>query len=421
MPAMNHTHPGEDLVVDVAVVGGGVIGLATAWRLRRDGLTVAVIDPTPGRGASHAAAGMLAPASEVRWQQDELLPLMTTSAAEYPLFVREIEAAAGHAVGHSTTETLLCAADPADRQSLADLQQHQVWHGLRVEPLTGRRARALEPALSPRLAGAFLVPDDHQVDPRRLVVGLLSALTAPGGGPPARLVPDTAVETITGAKGAVGGVRLPDGSTVTAAETVLAPGLGLPRISGLPTALDLPLRPVHGDILRARLPEGAPPLLSRTVRGLVGGRPVYLVPRPDGEIVLGATAREDGIEQPTTGGVHALLRDAQALVPAAADLELHEVLARARPASPDDLPFLGRVRDADGRPVPGLVVSTGYFRHGILLAPWAARLTATLLTEAGGRPEDADHLAVVDPQRFAAAADRTGPGARDHEEAACTP
>ncbi|WP_159298298.1 FAD-dependent oxidoreductase, partial [Raoultella terrigena] len=127
---------------------------------------------------------------------------------------------------------------------------------------------------------------------------------------------------------------------VEAGETVLAPGTGLGGIDGLPDGARLPVRPVHGDILRARLPAGAPRLLERTVRGLVRGRSVYLVPRADGEVVIGATEREDGNDHPSVGGVHALLRDARTLVPGVVDLELREVMARARPGSPDDLPFL---------------------------------------------------------------------------------
>jgi glycine oxidase len=159
---------------------------------------------------------------------------------------------------------------------------------------------------------------------------------------------------------------------------------------------------VHGDILRARLPTGTPELLERTVRGLVHGVPVYLVPRADGTLVIGATSREDDLEGPSAGGVFRLLRDAQALVPGVADLELTEVMARARPGTPDDIPYLGRVRAPDGGHVPGLVVSTGYFRHGVLLTPLAARLAAQLVTEEPGADPaaDAGHLATTDPHRF---------------------
>lgn len=430
---------GDTASVDTVVVGAGVIGLATAWELRRRGLSVAVVDPHPGGGASRAAAGMIAPASEIRYQQSALHPLMTASAGEYPGFVHSVEAAAGRDVGYRRTETLVCAVDPADGQALADLQQFQVQQGMQVEQLTGRAARVLEPALTPRLAAAFRAAGDHQIDPRRLLAGLLAALDSPTHRPHALLVQQRAVALLRAEdgprasgglpadNGRVTGIRLADGRTICAAETVLATGATPGGIAGLSDTLKLPLRPVYGDILRTRLPAGSPPLIERTIRGLVNGVAVYLVPRVDGEIVIGATSREDAMAGVSAGGVFRLLRDAQALVPAAADLELVEAMARARPGTPDDLPLLGRITsDTSGELLPGLVVSTGYFRHGVLLAPLAARLAAQLVkgnSEPGTCPQetggprtceprtseprtsesrtDADMLAAAAPERFA--------------------
>lgn len=390
---------------DVIVVGAGVIGLATAFELQRRGLLVTVVDPEPGSGASRAAAGMIAPVSEVQYQQEALSPLMRDSAAEYPAFAGAVQQATGLSVGYRRTETMVCAADAADRQTLLDLQQYQQRHGMQVEQLSVRAARSLEPALSPRLAGAFHSIDDHQVDPRRLMSALLAALSDPEHGESAVLIREPVVCVLRRADGVVAGVRLADGQEVRAAETVLSPGIALAQLHDLPAAAALPVRPVHGDILRTRLPAGLPPLLERTIRGVVGGMSVYLVPRTDGEIVIGATTREDRLDGANAGGVLRLLRDAQTLVPGVADLELTEVMARARPGTPDDIPCLGRMREDDGRAVPGLVISTGYFRHGVLLAPLAARLTAQLVTgEAGQDPTaDAEHLLTADPHRFAAA------------------
>ncbi len=405
--------------VDAVVVGAGVIGLSTAWALGRRGLTVAVVDPAPGQGASRAAAGMIAPASETHYQQDALHGLMHAAAREYPAFVAQVEEAGGLDVGFRTTETLVCAADPSDRRALTDLQGYQARRGLHVEMLTPRRARALEPALSPRIAGAFLVPGDHQVNPRRLVAGLVAALSHPDRS--AHLVKGEVTEVLSSPREGVAGVRLADGTRIAAGETVLAPGVSLDRIAGLPASARLPVRPVHGDIVRARVSPGDPALLERTVRGVVAGRPVYLVPRSDGEVVIGATQREDGRDRPRVGGVHQLLHDAQTLVPAVADLELDEVMARARPGTPDDRPLLGRLRGSDDVPSPGLLVSTGYFRHGVLLAPLAARLAAQLVAGPAddGLPEDPDHLAAVDPLRW----DRTAPTTTttEHEVRACLP
>lgn len=396
--------------MDVAVVGAGVIGLAAAWELRRRGRSVAVIDPDPGAGASRAAAGMLAPVSEVQYQQETLYPLMAASAAEYPDFTSDLEQAAGRPVGYRRTETLVCGADAADRQALADLRLLQQRHGTVVEQLELRTARRLEPALNPRLSAVFRIASDHQVDPRQLVAGLLAALAAPedsgtsragsADGGPAVLV-RAAAAGLRWRNRTVTGVVLADGREVAAEQTLLAPGTGLNGLLNLPYGYEPPLRPVHGDVLRAR-PAGGTELLRHTVRGLVHGVPVYLVPRSDGTLVIGATSREDGRDKPSAGGIFALLRDAQALVPGVADLDVLEVMARARPGTPDDLPYLGRLLDPDAAPVPGVAVSTGFFRHGILLAPLAARLAAQLLTgQPGSDPAaDARHLAAAHPHRF---------------------
>jgi glycine oxidase len=399
---------GKTVVVDVVIVGAGLIGLATAWELRRRGRKVAVIDPAPGQGASRAAAGMLAPISEVQYQQNFLNPLMSASAAEYPRFAAAVEQACGESVGYRATETLVCGVDQADRQALTDLSRLQQSYGMAVASMALSEARILEPALSPRLSSVFRIPTDHQVDPRRLVSGLLTALagrrttgTFPDGGP-AHVLRGQAKALRWNGSGAVAGIELADGQSVLATETILAPGLGVAGLEGLPDTCRMPLRPVHGDILRARIPPGTPHLIERTVRGLVHGLPVYLVPRADGTVVIGATSREDNQAGPSAGGVFRLLRDAQALVPGVAELELTETMARARPGTPDDAPYLGRIRSVSGEPVAGLVISTGYFRHGVLLAPLAARLASQLVTgQVGADPAaDAAHLSTTDPHRF---------------------
>lgn len=396
------------LTADVAVVGGGIIGLATAWRITRSGLSAIVVDPRPGNGASFAAAGMIAPVSEMSYQHERLFALMRDSAAEYPAFVADLEDDVQADVGYRETETLVCAADPADRQALADLQQYQQAAGGEVEALTGRTARRLEPALSPSLSGVFRSAGDHQINPRRITAALQEIVPT--------IIRQTAVELTRADNNSgpvVTGVRLDDGRTVTAPVTVLATGMatGTPL---LPESLSLPLRPIRGEVLRTRLPEGVPPLLERTVRGIVTGRPIYLVPRADGEIVIGATSREDNLEGPSVEGVAQLLRDAQRLVPGIGDSELTEVTARARPGTHDDAPYLGTVPTVEGGTVRGLVVANGFYRHGILLTPLASRLASQLVLheldpqavpQPAGSAEaaatDHHHLQTMDPRRIA--------------------
>lgn len=416
---------------DVAVIGGGVVGHGIARAARLSGRSVALIDDAPGSGASWAAAGMLAPVSELHYQEEALLELMLESSSLWPAFVAGLDAGPADGTGatgtgYLTTPTLAVGADAADRRALADLRIVQQAHGLAVEPLTVREARVREPFLSPGISCAFDIPADHQVDPRRLL-GRMSGL----------LAADSRCQTISRraagllwADGRVVGARLAGGGSVRAGETIVANGLGAAALEGLPAGLRLPLRPVHGDILRLRVPEKLRPLLTSTVRGLVRGVPVYLVPRPDGTVVIGATQREDslGDESQTAapagsnpagsavsaGGVYQLLRDAQQLVPAVAELELLEATARARPGTPDNAPMLGRVADP-GRhgDVAGLIIATGFFRHGILLTPAAAEICRQLLDGVAD-----PRWAQFRPDRFAAGTPGSGPPAAEPPETA---
>lgn len=370
----------------VTVIGAGIVGLATAVELLDRGDDVRVIDPDPGSGASHHAGGMLAPAAEVQYRQEPLFPLMTESARAYPSLIERLAARTGLPTGHRTEGTLVVAHDRADAGHLSDLLDYQHARGMAVERLTVRQARRLEPALAPRIAGAVSIPGDHQVNPRLLCTALLDALTRGG----AEIIRDRAVR-VEGARviGRDGGYD--------ADQVVLAAGLGAAQVGGWvaggpggtpDSAPPLKLRPVYGDILRLGVPAHLRPMLTRVVRGFVQDLPVYLIPRTDGTLALGATSREDDQPQPRLGSVHDLLRDAVALVPGIEETTLLEVSTGARPGTPDDLPYLGRVNDQ-------LVVSTGYFRHGILLAALGARDGARLVH---GEAPGAD-LSATDPLR----------------------
>src|SRR6478609_2042213 len=379
---------------DVAVIGGGVVGHGIAWEAQRSGRSVALIDDAPGAGASWAAAGMLAPVSELHYQEEDLLELMLDASSRWPGFAAGVAAAAGAVTGYLTTPTLAVGVDAADRRALMDLRAVQQASGLEVEPLTVREARSREPLLSPGISCALDTPSDHQVDPRKLIASVRLALAAAAqettelavaGAAEGFAVPERAAGLLW-KDGTVAGVRLGSGGTVLARETVVANGLHAASLDGLPHGLDLPLRPVHGDILRLSVPQHLRPLVTATVRGLVHGIPVYIVPREDGMVVIGASQREDALSDAVSAGsVYQLLRDAQALVPAVAELELLECTARARPGTPDNAPLLGRVAvslgsggPTDGH-VPGLIIATGFFRHGVLLTPAAAAICTALL------------------------------------------
>ncbi len=368
---------------DVLVVGGGVIGLALAWRARTAGLSVTVVDPSPGAGASYAAAGMLAPVSEVTYGEEQLLELNLASARRYPQFVAELEDASGAAVGYRTEGTVVVALDSGDRAVLADLHAFQTRLGLDSELLTGRECKRLEPMLAPGVRAGLFVAGDHSVDNRRLAPALLTAAERSGV--------DVRRGRVTGLQtdgDRVTGATLDDGDQVSAGTTVLAAGCWSGEMAGLPPDALPPVRPVKGQILRLRTPT---PFLTRTVRGVVAGGHVYLVPRGDGEIVVGATVEELGYDTTTTaGGVYELLRDAHALLPGITELELVECHAGLRPGSPDNAPLLGRAGPE------GLVLATGHYRNGVLLTPITADAVAELLCT-GALPEVARPF---DPRRF---------------------
>jgi glycine oxidase len=372
-------------VDDVIIVGGGLIGLATAWRSLTRGLSVTVIDPEPARQASYVAAGMLTPVSELTYGEEPLLRLGLASRDRYPSFVAELEEVSGQPTGFRDDGVLQVALDADDLAVLGDLRRFQESLGLPVEALTARECRRLEPMLAPSVRGGLLASADGSVDPRRLSPALLTAVERLGGA----LVRERAAEVLT-EDGRAAGVRLDGGGTLRAAQTVLAAGPWSQDIKGLPPEALPPVRPVKGQILRLR---GATPFIGRCVRGVVRGSSVYLVPRADGELVVGATQEEMGFDTTVTaGGVWELLRDARELLPGITELAFAEVTAGLRPGTPDNAPILGPTV------VPGLLLATGHFRNGVLLTP----VTADAMAEALATGDLPAIAAPFSPRRFAA-------------------
>lgn len=371
---------------DVLVVGGGIIGLVTAWRAAQAGLRTAVADPEPGGGAARVAAGMLAAVTELHYGEQMLLGLNLASAARYPEFVAELEAASGRDTGFRACGTLAVALDSDDRAHLRELHALQERSGLDSQWLSGRECRRLEPMLAPGVRGGLRVDGDHQVDPRRLATALLTACERAGV-----VFHRSPCERLEVARGRASGALLADGTAVSAGQVVLAAGSLSGRLAGLPEGVAPPVRPVKGQVLRLTVPRAYAPFLSRTVRAVVRGQDLYLVPRENGELVVGATSEEMGWDTTVTaGGVYELLRDAHELVPGITELPLTETLAGLRPATPDNAPVLGPTA------LPGLLVATGHHRNGVLLTPVTGDAMAHALTT-GELPEVARPFA---PGRF---------------------
>ncbi|MEU2619317.1 glycine oxidase ThiO [Streptomyces sp. NPDC007157] len=371
---------------DVLVIGGGIIGLVTAWRSAQRGLATAVVDPEPGGGAAQVAAGMLAAVTELHYGEQTLLGLNLASARRYPDFAAELTELTGHDLGYRRCGTLAVALDADDRAHLRELHALQHQSGLDSEWLSGRECRRLEPMLAPGVRGGLRVDGDHQIDPRRLAAALVAACERAGV-----VFHRGWAERLEVVRERAAGVLTRAGDLLAADRVVLAGGSLSGRLAGVPDEALPPVRPVKGQVLRLTVPAPYAPFLSRTVRAVVRGGHLYLVPRENGELVVGATSEELGWDTTVTaGGVYELLRDAHELVPGITELPLTETRAGLRPGSPDNAPLLGPTR------LDGLLLATGHHRNGVLLTPVTGDVMAELLT-GGELPEEARPFS---PKRF---------------------
>jgi len=373
---------GESVDADVVIAGGGVIGAAIAWRAARSGLSVTLVDPgSDADKASLVAAGMLGPVSESVFGEQDLLNLNLLAIDRFPGFNAELEAAAGLTTGLRTEGTLAVAYDNDDLAALARLTAFRHSIGLKAEALDARACRKLEPFLAPGTRGGVLAAGDLSVDNRRYLAALRAAAAKEG------------VRHLTGMVTGMteGEVILGDSGRLTAASVVIAAGWATSKIDGVPDEIRKALRPVKGQILRLRHPPTMPHIATRTIRAIVGGRDIYLVPRADGELVVGATQEERDDTDPTAGAVHDLLRDASTALPAISELILAEINVGLRPGTQDNGPIVGRTRHQQR-----LIVATGHFRNGILLSAATADAVAALLTV--GEPDPA--WAPFGPGRF---------------------
>ncbi len=383
MPAEEESLSNATRSFDVAVIGGGAIGLAVAWRAAEKGLRTTVLERgEPGGGTSHVAAGMIAPIAEAKLVERSLLRLTLASARQYPAFVAELAEASGVDPGYLSCGTLLAARDSDEAEALDRELALRTQLGLAVRRLRASEARRLEPGLAPALRLALELPEDHAIDPRRLSVALAAAVGRAGG--VVRTGSDVSEILHTG--GRVSGVRLSNGERIDAGQVVIAAGVWSDSIEGIPAEARVPIRPVKGQILRLHDPAG-PGLLTRVVR-MQGS---YIVPRGDGRYVLGATSEERGFDTTVTAGaVFELLRDTIELVPGVSELVIDELAAGLRPGTRDNAPAIGPGS------LPGLHWATGHYRHGILLTPITAEIMATALT--GEEPSEL--AAEFSPLRF---------------------
>lgn len=359
---------------DIIVVGAGVIGAASAWRLAEAGHEVTLIDDPGAAAASEVAAGMLAPVTEAEFGSEKLLELNLRSAGMYPNFIERLMAAGASDVGYRACGTLMVARDADDRRVLDQVHGYQRRLGLDARRLSSREARAREPVLSPRIVGGISVEGDHQIDPPALVSALIGASGV-------RRVRDRVVDVTPG--GSSVEVRTTSGAGYSCGTVVLAAGSYSGTIGGTTNPM-VPVRPVKGQLVHLEARPGVP-VPNTNIRGL----DVYIVTRADGRVVVGASVEEQGFDTTlTAGAVHDLLRDAYELWPGLVELEFCGVTAGLRPATPDNAPAIGLLEE-------GVVVATGHFRNGVLLAPVTAAAVVDLVD--GRTPE---WISDFDPHRF---------------------
>jgi glycine oxidase len=351
---------------DVLVVGGGAIGLACAWRAAQRGLAVTVLErERPGAGASWVAAGRLAPVTESHFGEEKLLQLNLAAAEAYPAVAAELEEESGQPVGYQRCGALALALDRDDVEELKRLESFQRSLGLEVEWLLPGGCRELEPGLSTACAGGLWAASEGQVDPRMLTTALAAAAERAGAS-------IHQGEKVTSARiegERITGVETEYGTRYSAGQIVLAAGSWSGQLDWLPEDARPPVRPVKGQLLRLRALDDAP-----LCRRLVRSPHVYLVPHTSGRVIVGATSEERGFDTTVTAGaVHELLREAYRLLPDIAELELEEAIAGLRPGTPDNAPIIGRGA------LDGLLLATGHYRNGILLAPVTGDAIAALL------------------------------------------
>jgi glycine oxidase len=310
---------------------------------------------------------MLAPIGELAFGEPELLRMTLAAAELYPAFVAELEAASGMSTGYARQGALHIALDRDEAAELRRVHDLQRSLGLGAEWLPPRRCRELEPGLTPSFSGGVHAPEEAVVDPRRMSDALVAALTA--AGVEVRSETEVTDSLLDGER--IEGVRTAGGDELRADAVVLACGAWSGEAPWLPEHARPPVRPVKGQILELRAPDGEQPC-----ERIVASERVYLAPRPDGRLIVGATTEEHGFDQTVTaGGVHELLREAYRLLPEVAEMELVEATAGLRPGTPDNLPLIGPGE------LDGLVLACGHHRNGILLAPLTGEVIAGLLAD----------------------------------------
>ena len=348
---------------DVVVVGGGLIGTSTAWRLAEAGLDVVLVVGERSAAASRVAAGMLAPVTETTFTERTLLALNQASSRRWPSFAAEVVEASGLPSGLRVGPTLSVASDADDAARLRTFADYLDRQGLEHERLVSRECRALEPLLAPTVRSGLLVPTDWSCDNRVL----LDALTAAAAHAGVREVTGF-VHRVESADDRVTGVTLADGTLLATDRVVLANGAWAAQVDGVP---DRPGPPRQGPGAPARPGPASPAPASPCGPSAAATRSTSSPASTAARSSSAPTVEEQGFDhRVTAGGVYELLRDAREVIPMTAEYALAETSVGWRPNTPDNAPIFG------GCALEGLTLATGHHRNGVLLTPVSADVTA---------------------------------------------
>lgn len=363
---------------DLVVVGGGTIGLSVAREIRARGLSVLILERGPiGRGASWAAAGMLSPLGEAL-EPGPFLRFGLRSLELWSTFAERLEAEAGVGIEYRECGKLRLAYSREEEERLRRRLAWALEHGFPAHWWEPARTLKAHPGLRRDLRGALYLEHDFRVDNRRLVDALRRACLVRG----VELAEgcDVAAIEILGKRAR--GVRLSNGHRVKADRVLIATGAWSGQLGGLPHPL--PVRPIRGEMVALRPSSGGvwssmePDAANDPPRVLESER-IYLVPRDDGRVLVGATEVDEGFtEGPTVDGVTYVLREAASLIPALEGARIVETWSGFRPGSPDGMPILGQLPG-----VGDLFLATGHYRNGILLTPATAEAMGRLIVDEG--------------------------------------
>jgi glycine oxidase len=340
---------------DAVIAGGGLIGASIALELADAGLKVGLFDARePGREASWASAGMISPAPE-NAGMIPFVPMSLASVALYPDFIRKVEGLSGRTVGYRKDGALEVLVDGNVEEELSTVIALQHGVGLKAQALSAERARQMEPALTEEMEAAIFREDEASLDTRAFTDATLEAAQRKG----VQIFAGNGAKALWKTGGKCKGLLLENGQA-EAKWTVIAAGCFSARIEGV--APYAPVFPAKGQMMALRCE-------SVEIQHILWLEHTYLVPRNDGRIIAGSTIERTGFDRDVTaGGLKKILNEATKLAPGLEKARIEETWAGLRPDSPDHLPIIGPT-DVDG-----LLIATGHFRSGVLLAPVTARL-----------------------------------------------